>query len=73
MLPQILGGPQYRSIIFYNSKEQENEIRKEKFAMEAQIKRKIYTDLLPATTFYKAEEYHQNYYRKNNSGYCKTR
>lgn len=73
MFPQILGGPQYRSIIFFNSKEQEAAIRKEKLALEGQLRRKVYTDVLPAKTFYRAEEYHQNYYKKNNAGYCKAR
>ncbi len=73
MFPQLLGGAQYRSIIFFNSKEQEVDIRKEKLAIEKQMGRKVYSDILPAKTFYLAEEYHQNYYKKNNAGYCKTR
>ena len=67
-------GTQYRSAVFYHSEEQ-------KAAVEASIQRlqaggkfhePIVTQVVPATTFYKAEEYHQAYYENNRSqGYCR--
>ncbi len=63
-------GKQYRSAIFYSDKEQEAVSKK----LIAQLKDKGYkvaTKLLPAAKFYKAEEYHQDYYfRKGSQPYC---
>src|SRR5512133_2718661 len=58
-------GSQYRSIIAYHSSEQELLAKKSKEDLErsGQFKgRNIVTEILPASTFYKAEEYHQKYY-----------
>ena len=64
-------GPQYRSAIFFHDAEQEaiaNEIIKE---LSAEFRDPLVTSLEPATTFYPAEEYHQDYYARNpNAGYC---
>jgi len=66
-------GTQYRSVIFYKDEEQKqaaqsiiNELKK------AQIYEKpIVTTIEPFTKFYKAEDYHQNYYANNkNQPYC---
>jgi peptide-methionine (S)-S-oxide reductase len=60
-------GSQYRSAIFYHSEEQKRFAEASKKALE-QSKRfpgPIYTEIVPATTFYPAEEYHQQYYQKN--------
>jgi peptide-methionine (S)-S-oxide reductase len=60
-------GSQYRSAIFYHTEEQKRLAAESKKALE-QSKRfpgPIYTEIVPATTFYPAEEYHQQYYRKN--------
>jgi len=60
-------GSQYRSAIFYHSEEQKQLAEASKKALE-QSKRfpgPIYTEIVPATTFYPAEEYHQKYYQKN--------
>lgn len=57
-------GKQYRSAIFYL----DNEQKKVALASLDAIKKrfpKIYTDIIPSTTFYPAEDYHQNYYQKN--------
>lgn len=66
-------GPQYRSAVFYHSPEQ-------KQIAEATIARvnndgiwnnPIVTEVTAADTFWRAEEYHQNYYAQNpNQGYC---
>jgi peptide-methionine (S)-S-oxide reductase len=60
-------GSQYRSAIFYHNEEQKRLAEASKKALE-QSKRfpgPIYTEIVPATTFYPAEEYHQKYYQKN--------
>jgi peptide-methionine (S)-S-oxide reductase len=59
-------GTQYRSAIFYHSPEQEKEARRSKDDLERSKKRprKIVTEITPAAEFYKAEEYHQQYYEK---------
>jgi peptide-methionine (S)-S-oxide reductase len=66
-------GSQYRSIIAYHSSEQELLAKKSKEDLErsGQFKgRNIVTEILPASTFYKAEEYHQKYYQKRGGGSC---
>jgi peptide-methionine (S)-S-oxide reductase len=60
-------GAQYRSAIFYHGEEQKRLAEASKRTLE-QSKRfsgPIYTEIVPATTFYAAEEYHQKYYQKN--------
>ena len=63
-------GTQYRSIIFYHSPEQETQAKasKEKFDKSGKYKNKIVTEIIPASKFYKAEEYHQKYFEKH--GMC---
>jgi peptide methionine sulfoxide reductase msrA/msrB len=65
-------GTQYRSIIFYQSPWQKAEAEKSKEVLEksGKFRNKIVTEILPAQTFYPAEEYHQNYLDKNPGGYC---
>jgi peptide methionine sulfoxide reductase msrA/msrB len=60
-------GPQYRSAIFYLSKEQKRlaESSREALGKSARFPRPIVTGILPARPFYPAEDYHQDYYRKN--------
>lgn len=60
-------GPQYRSAIFYLNSEQKKQAEASKEALEAseRFNQPIATEILPATTFYEAEDYHQNYYIKN--------
>lgn len=66
-------GTQYRSGIFYHSEDQKN-IADDfiKALTEAQVfDNKIVTELTEFKVFYKAEDYHQNYYNNNkNEGYC---
>jgi peptide-methionine (S)-S-oxide reductase len=60
-------GGQYRTVIFYHNEEQKNLAQESKRILE-QSKRlpgPIYTEIVPATEFYRAEEYHQDYYEKN--------
>ncbi len=66
-------GTQYRSAIFYHNDEQRataEEVIKE-FNASKIWKRPIVTEVVPFKAFYKAEDYHQNYFeRNNNSQYC---
>ena len=58
-------GSQYRSMIAYHTPEQELLAKKSKEDLEKSGKlngRRIVTEIVPASTFYKAEEYHQKYY-----------
>jgi len=60
-------GAQYRSVIFYNSPEQKALAGKSKEGLQrsGRFQKPIITEILPAGKFYKAEEYHQDYYKKN--------
>ncbi|MBI4706437.1 MAG: bifunctional methionine sulfoxide reductase B/A protein [Candidatus Omnitrophica bacterium] len=59
-------GSQYRSVIFYHTSEQERAalLSKEKLEKSGKFKRPVVTEIAPEKEFYKAEEYHQNYYGK---------
>ncbi|HSB50095.1 MAG TPA: peptide-methionine (S)-S-oxide reductase MsrA [Nitrosopumilaceae archaeon] len=61
-------GTQYRSAIFFHDSEQEKTATrsKEKLQNSNQFDREIVTQIVPAKTFYRAEEYHQRYFEKNN-------
>jgi peptide-methionine (S)-S-oxide reductase len=65
-------GSQYRSMIAYHTAEQEVLAKKLKEDLErtGKFKRKIVTEIVPASTFYKAEDYHQKYYMKQGGGSC---
>lgn len=60
-------GTQYRSAIFYRDESQRRaaEESRQKLEEQPQFKGKIKTEVVPASTFYPAEEYHQHFYRKN--------
>ncbi len=64
-------GPQYRTAIFYQNEEQKKRAENSKAALQASSKfgRPIVTEISPATEFYAAEEYHQDYYKKNETHY----
>ena len=64
-------GTQYRSAIFYHDDAQRAAAEESKRALEQdpRFKGKIVTEIVPASTFYPAEEYHQQYYRKNPKRY----
>jgi peptide-methionine (S)-S-oxide reductase len=64
-------GPQYRSIIFYHDAEQRRLAEASKRALDEshRFSTPIVTAIQPATPFYPAEEYHQQYYRKNPARY----
>lgn len=63
-------GPQYRSAIFYHNTEQEGQARASKQKLiDSQRFERVYTEIINATVFYPAEEYHQDYYLKNPNQY----
>ena len=59
-------GTQYRSAIFYRTAEQKAaaEASKERLQKGGRYKRPIVTEIAPASEFYRAEEYHQQYFEK---------
>jgi peptide-methionine (S)-S-oxide reductase len=64
-------GTQYRSVIFTTSPEQEATARKVMAEMAGVWDAPIVTQLLPEETWYKAEDYHQNYFAQHPlQGYC---
>jgi peptide-methionine (S)-S-oxide reductase len=65
-------GFQYRSVIFYHTPEQELSVRRsiEELEKSGRFRNRIVTEIVPAATFYKAEEYHQKYYEKKGGGSC---
>ena len=60
-------GSQYRAAIFYHDDDQEKLARasKERLEESGRFETQIVTEIVPASTFYPAEEYHQDYYQKN--------
>jgi len=65
-------GTQYRSVIFYHSPEQEQAARASKQGLEksGRFSRPIVTQIVPAVTFYQAEDYHQQYLEKRGLAHC---
>jgi peptide-methionine (S)-S-oxide reductase len=66
-------GTQYRSAVFYHNEQQKQlaEAYKAKLNSEKAFDKPIVTEISPAVTFYKAEDYHQNYYSQNGDApYC---
>jgi peptide-methionine (S)-S-oxide reductase len=65
-------GDQYRTVIFYHSPEQQATAEASKQSLEAAMKfrRPIATQIVPAQTFYIAEDYHQQYLEKRGQRHC---
>lgn len=66
-------GTQYRSVIFYSTDAQRDlaESYKAKLNKEKTFDNPVITEISPLTVFYKAEDYHQDYFEKNgNAPYC---
>ena len=64
-------GTQYRSSIFYHTSEQEKIAKEVKQQLDdSKFQNKIVTEIVAASTFYPAEEYHQKYYQKIGGGSC---
>lgn len=67
-------GPQYRSVIFYRNEQQRNSARSiiDDLNNEHVYTSPVVTQLAPFTNFYKAEDYHQDYYNQNRQEpYCR--
>jgi peptide-methionine (S)-S-oxide reductase len=65
-------GTQYRSAIFFHSPEQEATAKKviEKLTAKQKFRKPIVTQVVPAETFWKAEDYHQKYLEKRGAVSC---
>jgi len=65
-------GSQYRSAIFFHSPEQQAAAlaSKQKLDQSGRLKRPVVTEIVPAATFWPAEEYHQKYFAKHGGGSC---
>jgi len=58
-------GSQYRAAIFYHDESQKRLAEASKQAVAKRFKKPIVTEIVPAGEFYPAEDYHQDYYKKN--------
>jgi peptide-methionine (S)-S-oxide reductase len=65
-------GDQYRSVIFYHTPEQKTAAEESKAIQErsGRFNKPIVTQIQPAPTFYRAEEYHQRYLEKRGQSHC---
>jgi peptide-methionine (S)-S-oxide reductase len=64
-------GTQYRSAIFFHSPAQETAAKASKEAVQDRFRKPIVTEIAPASTFYRAEEYHQQYLEKRGLASCR--
>ncbi|WP_077296568.1 peptide-methionine (S)-S-oxide reductase MsrA [Virgibacillus pantothenticus] len=64
-------GDAYRTAIFFHDEDQKSlaEASKRQLEQSGKFSKPIVTKILPATTFYPAEEYHQDFYQKNKAAY----
>jgi len=62
-------GNQYRTAIFVHNDEERKLAEASKKKVEAELKKPIYTEIVQAGPFYKAEDYHQDFYLKNPTKY----
>jgi len=65
-------GTQYRSVIFFHGERQRAAATasKESLARSGRLERPVVTEVVPASTFYPAQEYHQRYLEKRGQGSC---
>jgi peptide-methionine (S)-S-oxide reductase len=63
-------GTQYRSVIFFHTSEQDAAAKVSRDKAQARFKRPIVTEIVPASTFYIAEDYHQQYLEKRGQASC---
>ena len=64
-------GSQYRSAIFFHDRAQQAVAAEPKARVAAASHRPVATEIVPATTFWRAKEYHQQYYEKRGVGACR--
>jgi methionine-S-sulfoxide reductase len=65
-------GSQYRSAVFAHDADQERQAIASRDAHQASLARQIVTQIVPATEFYDAEDYHQRYFEKHGGAMCAT-
>jgi methionine-S-sulfoxide reductase len=65
-------GSQYRSAIFVHGTEQEQQAIVSREARQRVSRKPIVTEIVPATQFYDAEDYHQRYFEKHGGAFCAT-
>ncbi|XP_064467798.1 peptide methionine sulfoxide reductase-like [Ornithodoros turicata] len=70
--PTVQRKPQYMSAIFYHDNEQKEWAETTRAEEESIRNKKIYTKIVPASTFYDAEGYHQKYILQQKSALCKS-
>ena len=65
-------GTQYRTVVFYHSPEQQQqaESSKQKLEQSGRFRKPVVTQIVPAQTFYRAEDYHQQYLAKRGLSHC---
>ena len=68
-------GTQYRTVIFFHHTEQENAARRSKDAIDksGRLAGPVVTEIVPAETFWRAEDYHQQYIARGGRGACALR
>ena len=64
-------GIQYRSVVFYYNQQQKKQAEQLKTVTQGNFENDIVTQIVPSEKFYRAEEYHQNYLKKNKLGGCR--
>ncbi len=65
-------GSQYRSAIFVHDEEQQRVASASRDERQGAISKQIVTEVVPASDFYDAEDYHQQYFEKHGGAYCAT-
>jgi peptide-methionine (S)-S-oxide reductase len=63
-------GSQYRSAVYFHSPEQEEAAVASRARVQAQLPVRVTTEVVPAETFYEAEDYHQQYFEKSGRSVC---
>jgi peptide-methionine (S)-S-oxide reductase len=63
-------GSQYRSAVFFHSPEQQEAALASKARVQAQLPAQVTTEVVPAATFWEAEDYHQQYFEKQGRASC---
>jgi peptide-methionine (S)-S-oxide reductase len=64
-------GSQYRSVVFFHSPEQQEQALASKARVQAQNGEPVVTEIVPASDFWRAEEYHQQYLVKRGVATCR--
>jgi methionine-S-sulfoxide reductase len=65
-------GHQYRSAVFFHDPDQERQAIASRDERQQSLRRPIVTEIVPASEFYDAEEYHQRYFEKHGGAACAT-